>query len=277
MPLSDLFSSNLLNEPYVFFDVETTGLYPLDKDRVIELAMVKTKNGVIVDKFECLFNPERAIPEGASRINNISDEMVKDAPKFCSDIARKILDFTKDHILVAHNAAFDLDFLGYEIGLTGLWFERWCAIDSLQLAKAALPTLSKHRLSSLLSHYSIEPKGDLHRAINDTIGLQEMFFSLLNEASVSTKSIDHLVKNYGFTGKVMPRDIPAFIREALIGKEEIRAKYKNRSNDIITLNIKLLAPIWIDKHWYILARNLDNGEAYTLLPSSFINDNPSGE
>jgi DNA polymerase III epsilon subunit family exonuclease len=270
MPLSDLFSSSLLNEQYVFFDVETTGLSPLEKDRVIEIAMVKTKNGSIVDKLEYMFNPDRGIPESASKVNNISDEMVKDAPKFSYDIAKEILNFIKDHILVAHSAAFDLGFLAYEIGRTTLWFEKWSAIDTLKLARAIHPNLQKHRLSSLMEYYSIEPKGAFHRAINDTIGLQKLFFAMLNEASISTKSIEYLVKNYGFKAKVMPRDIPAFIREPLICQDEIQTKYKNRNNDILNLNLKLLSPVWNDNHWYILAKNLNNNEIYTLLPSSFI-------
>jgi len=272
MPLSDLFSSSLLNESYIFFDVETTGLSPLEKDRVLEIAMVKTKNGVIVDKLEYMFNPGRDIPESASKVNNIYYEMVKDAPKFSYDIAKEIIDFVKDHILVAHSATFDLNFLSYEIALNGLWFEKWSAIDTIKLAKAVNPSLPRYKLSYLMEFYSVKSKGPLHRAINDTIGLQEIFFAMINEASISTKSIEYLVKNYGFTGKVMPRNIPAFIREPLICQEEIHTKYKNRQNNTLSLNLKLLAPVWISGSWYIVAENLDNNEIYTLSPLNFIKD-----
>ena len=275
MPLSDLFASGLLNEPYIFFDVETTGLYPLENDRIIEIAMVKTKNGVVVDKLEYLFNPCRDIPESASKVNNISDDMVKDAPKFSYDIAKEILSFIKDHTLVAHNASFDLNFLSYEIGRTTLWFEKWSAIDTLKLAKTINPNLPKYKLSYMMQFYSVEAKGTLHRAINDTIGLQELFFAMLNEPSISTKSVEHLIKNYGFTGKVMPHDIPSFIREPLICQEEIHTKYKSRNNNILDLNLKLLAPIWHNKSWFILARDLDKDNICILNPSNFINEEQS--
>ena len=84
-----LFSAEHIAKTYVFFDFETTGFYPLDTDRIIEIAMIKITNGSVVDKFETFINPLRLIPEQASEVNHITNEMVKDYSDFNKDICIK--------------------------------------------------------------------------------------------------------------------------------------------------------------------------------------------
>ena len=94
---------------YVAYDLETTGLSS-SADSIIEIGAVKVSNGFIVDTFQELINPERRIPEKASAVNNITDDMVKD----CRTIAEVFPDFKKfvgKLPLVAHNADFDYGFL----------------------------------------------------------------------------------------------------------------------------------------------------------------------
>ena len=108
---------NLLNPSEVWFsflDVETTGLDPAGGDKVCEIAIVKTLNGEIVDQFVTLVNPGMAIPPRAVSIHGITDSMVRKAP-FFRHIAGEVLDFLKDSVIVAHNAAFDLGFLEAEL------------------------------------------------------------------------------------------------------------------------------------------------------------------
>ena len=74
----------LLNEyieDYVVFDLETTGVSPYN-DEVIEISAVKARKGKVVEEFSELVNPKRTIPFAASRVNNITDDMVLDAPFF---------------------------------------------------------------------------------------------------------------------------------------------------------------------------------------------------
>lgn len=72
--------NNYIKE-YVLFDLETTGISST-YDEVIEIAAVKVKNGKVVEEFSGLVNPKRPIPYAASMVNNITDDMVKDAPTF---------------------------------------------------------------------------------------------------------------------------------------------------------------------------------------------------
>ena len=57
-----------LDAEYVVFDVETTGLSPLDGDRIIELAAVRVRRGVIVDRYHSFVDPRRPLNKEAQRL-----------------------------------------------------------------------------------------------------------------------------------------------------------------------------------------------------------------
>ena len=175
MSIFSLFSQSLVKENYIFFDVETTGLYPLLGDKIIEIAMIKTSKGNVIDTFSTFINPGIKIPLEVTNINNITNEMVKDAPVFDKIFGEKIIDFIEENILIAHNAGFDLGFLSTELARNGLFFERWKAIDTLKIAKEIFPG-QKNRLENLICRYNIMPEGDFHRALVDTEALKKIFF-----------------------------------------------------------------------------------------------------
>ena len=64
---------------YIVFDLETTGVM-ISKDEIIEISAVKVRDGKVVEEFSELVNPGRPIPYDATRVNNITDEMVRHAP-----------------------------------------------------------------------------------------------------------------------------------------------------------------------------------------------------
>lgn len=269
MSILSLFSQSLVNEKYIFFDVETTGLYPVDGDRVIEIAMIKTVKGNIVDTIDTMINPQRLIPEEATRINQITDDMVKDAPIFDHDFGKKMLDFIGDSILVAHNAAFDLGFISVELGRIGLTFERWRAVDTLKIATRIFPG-QRNRLETLMRRYNILPEGDLHRAFIDTDGLRRVFFEFLEETEIRSKSIDELIKEFGFQGMNVHRSIPAKIREAIVEKKELKGSYRNRNGEIIELKFLPISPVWVEKKWFLLAKESKKQNFITLYCNNFI-------
>lgn len=150
---------------YVVFDLETTGI-SWKQDEVVEISAIMVNGHKVVSEFTTLVNPGCAIPYQASRVNGITDDMVKDAPVFETALA-DFLAYAGDHVLVGHNIhAFDLKFI-----------ERDCKryfgkapqndyIDSLKLAKACLPQLAHHKLTDLAGHFGISIQG-AHRALND--------------------------------------------------------------------------------------------------------------
>ncbi|HET7615580.1 MAG TPA: exonuclease domain-containing protein, partial [Bacillales bacterium] len=104
----------LVDETYVVFDVETTGLSAV-YDKIIELAAVKVKNGEIIDRFERFANPHHPLSQTTIELTGITDDMVENAPEI-ADVLKDFYEFTGDGILVAHNASFDMGFLnvGYK-------------------------------------------------------------------------------------------------------------------------------------------------------------------
>ena len=85
----------------VFLDIETTGLSMGQGARICEIAMLKVSNGTETS-YSKLINPNQHIPQSCSQIHGITDDMVKDCPKF-SQVAQEIADFIRGYILVCHN------------------------------------------------------------------------------------------------------------------------------------------------------------------------------
>ena len=69
---------NGYRQDYVVFDLETTGINQ-NYDEIIEISAVKVCGGEVVGEYSTLVNPGRHIPAGATAVNGITDEMVKEA------------------------------------------------------------------------------------------------------------------------------------------------------------------------------------------------------
>lgn len=165
---------------YVVFDLETTGI-SWRTDEVVEISAVRVVNHRIDSEFSTLVNPGCPIPYEASRVNGITDEMVKDAPSFDSALA-DFLAFVQDSVLVGHNIhAFDMKFIYRDC-------ERYFGkqpendyVDTLKLAKALLPEMPHRRLTDLAEHYGISIQG-AHRALNDCRMNQAVYECLRRDA-----------------------------------------------------------------------------------------------
>ena len=107
---------------YAVVDLETTG-GKASMEKIIEIAIVLYDGQKIIDTYETLVHPERAIPYNITRLTGITNEMVIDAPKFY-EVAKKIVEMTEGAIFVAHNVRFDYQFLREEFGRLGFTFSR---------------------------------------------------------------------------------------------------------------------------------------------------------
>ncbi|MGF7012071.1 DNA polymerase-3 subunit epsilon [Lachnospiraceae bacterium PF1-22] len=166
-------------EDYVVFDLETTGV-SIKTDEVIEISAIKVSGGRVADEFSTLVNPLRPIPYQASRVNGITDSMVKNSPDFKAALGA-FLDFTGNQVLVGHNIhTFDLKFIRrdamnfWNMGIANDY------VDTLPLARACLPKLKSYSLTNLASHYGIRVS-DAHRALGDCRMNQQVFEHLGRE------------------------------------------------------------------------------------------------
>lgn len=166
-----------LDDTFVVFDIETTGLSK-ETESITEIGAVKVVDGKIIDRFSTFVNPERPIPAEITKLTGITNEMVADAPAI-TEILPKFLEFCQDAVLVAHNANFDTGFIRLNA-------ERKCGIevkntvlDTLELARALLPELKKHKLDIICEQLGVSLEGH-HRAVNDAEATAEVFLKFID-------------------------------------------------------------------------------------------------
>ncbi len=159
--------------PFTVFDLETTGCSQ-HRDRIVEIAAVRAELDGSLSRFSSLVNPGMPIPAQASKVHGISDEMVKDAPKF-HDVAYKFLDFAAGSKLVAHNARFDLSFLQESLFRSGLPLWKGGSYDSIVLTRKAYPGLPSYSLQALRVQFALDEEGQAHRAAADAEWTMQIF------------------------------------------------------------------------------------------------------
>ncbi len=174
-----------IDTTYCVLDLETTGL-SAKTEKITEIGIMKVKDGKVIEDFAEFVNPEKPIPMRVQEITNITDDMVKDAPKI-EEIFPKVLEFIKGTVLVAHNATFDIGFLkniaknlGYEFDFT--------YVDTLPLARKLYPELKKHKLGKIAEHLKIKVEV-AHRALDDvdtTVKVLREMMKTLKERGAKT-------------------------------------------------------------------------------------------
>lgn len=164
----------------IYYDTETTGI-KADRDRVVEIAAYDPVRDLT---FEQMVNPGCPIPEEASRVHNITDDMVKDAPSF-GEIVDSFIEFCEgDVVLIAHNNdGFDIHFLREEFKRCEREFPNWKFLDTLKWARRYRPDLPRHPLQFLREIYGVEAN-NAHRALDDVIVLHKVFSQMLDDLTI---------------------------------------------------------------------------------------------
>lgn len=163
----------------IVLDTETTGFDPKTGDRLIEVGCIEIEDLLPTGRtFHRFVNPERSIPPGAIAVHGITDDKVKDAPKF-AEIVQDLMDFIGDAPVIAHNAQFDRNFIDFECGKCGhplLDGSRW--IDTLQLAQKRFPGMA-NSLDALCKRFKVSlVERTLHGALIDARLLAEVYLEL---------------------------------------------------------------------------------------------------
>ena len=168
--------------PFTVFDVETTGMSPVN-DRIIQIGAVRIDKDGSISRYNSFINPGRPIPPGLVSVHHITDEIVASAPKF-SQVGREFIEFADKSTLVAHNARFDLGFLQESLSRTGLPLWKGRTLDTLRLIKNTHPGLPSYKLQSLRAIFQLETSGDMmaHRADADVEWTLQILEIALNAA-----------------------------------------------------------------------------------------------
>lgn len=171
---------------YIVFDLETTGFRP-GLDEIIEISAVKVENSEIIDTFSTLVKPSIRIPASATRVNHITNDMVKDAPEI-GEALEGFIDFVETGILVGHNIhSFDMNFIydaAMEVFQEGIYNDY---IDTLYMAKNCLPQLKHHKLGDISEYFGISTEG-AHRALNDCI-MNQKCYEKMGELMAAQKEV----------------------------------------------------------------------------------------
>ena len=167
-----------LDTDIVVVDTETTG-FSFNHDELTQIAAARMEHGQITDWFITFVNPGKPIPEDVAHLTDIHDEDVTDAPLPAEALAQ-LVKFVGSSKVVAHNAEFDRTFTtrhpaGYPL-LENIW------IDSLDLARIALPRLKSHRLIDIVKAF--DAPLSTHRADADveaTCAALRILFAAISE------------------------------------------------------------------------------------------------
>jgi DNA polymerase-3 subunit epsilon len=165
----------------IVLDTETTGLSAENGDRIIEIGCVELLNRKITgNHFHHYLNPERDSHEDALKVHGISDEFLRDKPKF-DTIAAAFLDFISGAQLIIHNAAFDVGFLNKELeraNLGPLSGHISGITDTLSMAKEMYPG-KRNSLDALCDRLGVDNASrTLHGALLDAELLADVYICL---------------------------------------------------------------------------------------------------
>jgi DNA polymerase-3 subunit epsilon len=165
----------------IFLDTETTGLYPAQGHRIIEIAAVEVINRRLTrNHFHVYLNPEREIDPAAQEVHGITLEFLQDKPLF-ADTVDEFLDFVSGAELIIHNAPFDVGFLNAELGrIERAIIEDSVAniIDTLKMAKEMRPG-QRNNLDALCRHFGVDnSRRTLHGALLDAELLADVYLAM---------------------------------------------------------------------------------------------------
>ncbi|MEG1802524.1 MAG: PolC-type DNA polymerase III [Lachnospiraceae bacterium] len=164
-----------LMDTYTVFDFETTGFSPIN-NKIIEIGAVRVEQGVITSSFSSFVNPEVPIPFKIEELTGINDDMLLSAPTI-EQILPDFLEFSKETIMVAHNAGFDMSFLNSNCQRMGKSIE-FTVVDTVALARILLPRQARYKLDSVAKHLGITLENH-HRAVDDAKCTGEIFIKFI--------------------------------------------------------------------------------------------------
>ncbi len=140
---------------FIFGDTETTGLGK--GQGVVEISWIETDAEFNeVARYGSLINPQKPIQFGAMSVHGISEAMVANAPTIEQYMLQTCHPLSgPGTVLVAHNAAYDIEFFGP-------WMDEPNTLCTLKCARLIYPDAENHKLGTLRCMLGLE--GDTRKA-----------------------------------------------------------------------------------------------------------------
>lgn len=199
---------------YVVLDTETTGMPVADGHRIIEIGCVELDGRNPTGRhYHVYLQPDRASDEGAIAVHGITDDFLKDKPRF-KDIADEFFEFIQGSELVIHNAPFDIGFINNEFALLGQTeradiAEHCGVLDTLMLARERHPG-QRNNLDALCKRYGVDNSGrELHGALLDAEILAEVYLAMTGGQTNLSLSADGSEEGTGYARASLIRRISA--------------------------------------------------------------------
>jgi len=217
----------------IAFDLETSGKYPLGFE-ICEMAAVKWKNGKVIDQYEALVKPSKAMSEEVIKIHGISNEMVASAPAI-QDVIKDFRAFVQDGVMLAHHAPFDMGFLAWEFERAGFEALENPVLCSSLLSRQLIRESPNHRLVTLAKTLNVSP-GNSHRALDDAKTCLQVGLECVRRFG-EDKTLEELVRYQGqdlrwklfSIQELQEKDVGRLLSRAILDQSDVLMTYEGGS------------------------------------------------
>ncbi len=162
-------------ESFVALDLELTP-FSGDQQRIIEIAAVRFRGGLMVDSFSSLVDPCCGINHRVEQLTGICQKQVDAAPAL-AEIVPRFLSFVGDEPLVGQSINLDVECLA----AAGVPLHNR-VYDTFELASLLLPGLPAYDLGTIARSVDVELEQE-HRALGDAVVAGRVFLALLDRAA----------------------------------------------------------------------------------------------
>ena len=218
----------------IVLDTETTGLDPRQGHRVIEIGALEMIDRQLTGtSFHVYINPEREIEQGALEVHGITEEFLRDKPRF-AEISEDLMGFVDGAELVIHNAPFDIGFLDNELSLMAHEHvsitQIATVLDTLELARDLHPG-QRNNLDALCKRYDVDNSSrSLHGALLDAEILTDVYLAMTGGQVDLGLSLESATSSAEDDEGIGPAEHPALF--VLKASEEELSQHEARLEDI---------------------------------------------
>jgi len=261
-----LLSLPLYRVPFAVLDVETTGLHPALGDTICEIAVVRVREGRVLEEYQSLVDPGRSISPEAYAVNRITSDMLRGAPPF-AQIIDDVLACIEGAALVAHNAPFDLAFLVAALQELHYPIPDGPVVDTLALARNCygFPRNSLHAIARDLGITILRE----HRALGDVRTTWRIleFFSQDLQSRWGIGTLGELIHAQGgpihWPQPLSWEALPAALGEALRKRRMLHLRYCSSGGQVTERTVEPLRVGSYQGAIYLVARCSLRGEQRT--------------